>query len=234
MSRVRPSRVEQSIDTLMCLKRDVMRGSVAPASFQRPYVWNENHVEALWASIVMGIPVGAVLLWRPDRPVASSTTLGPIPLQPWSDASLILDGNNRLTTIAWSSTPYETEVPDGCPGFSTWRSGRRLVADTIERRIRFVDASETDRWLVPMHHVGNSLQSHLRKVWIDESEAEVIDRLEWLDLVESGLLAAKIVVTTLYGDETAARAAYLGICSAGVPMSPDQLEEAIRGCSQHA
>jgi hypothetical protein len=78
-----------------------------------------------------------------------------------------------------------------------------------------------------MHVVGHSMQSHLRLIW--DGDESRLPRVEWLELVETSLRSARIVVTTIDSDEKAARAAYLRMCSAGVQMTPDQFDEAVRG-----
>jgi len=221
------TRVVQETDFLLSLQRDVLKGRAAPAGFQRPYVWKEEHVEAMWDSIVTGLPIGSFLLWQPPGGAKTSRMLGPIALEATHGAALILDGQNRLATLAWSATDPDAEVPTDASGLDVWDNGRRLVADTIQSRIRFADAAETDPWLVPMHVIGHSMQSHLRDIW-DGGEAD-LPRVNWLERVESALRCARIVITTIHSDEKAARAAYLRMCSAGVQMTPEQFDEAVKG-----
>jgi hypothetical protein len=227
MTTAKHTRIVQETDFLLSLQRDVVSGRAAPASFQRPYVWKEEHVEALWDSIVTGLPLGAFLLWNPPGGASASRTLGPVALRPAHGAALILDGQNRLATLAWSATDPDQDVPQESSGREVWRNGRRLVADTSAKRIRFVGTDERDPWMIPMHVVGHRLQSHLRDVW-DGSEKDVA-RVKWLEDVEHAIRTARIVVTTIHGDEEIARAAYLRMCSAGVPMTPEQFDEAVKG-----
>lgn len=220
-------RVEQTTETLLNLQREVMKGHAAPAAFQRPYVWQEAHVVALWESMMMGIPIGSFLLWQPKEQARTSRMLGPVTLDTSNRAALILDGQNRLATLAWSATDPGQDVPAEAAGLALWRSGRRLVADVDAKRIRFADASETDRWLIPMHVVGHSMQMHIRKTFGQEDIEDW--RFEWLDDVERALREARVVVTRIYSDEETARAAYLRICSAGVPISPEDFDAAVKG-----
>lgn len=222
-------RIDQESGFALALQKRVLEGDAAPAAFQRPYVWREKHVEALWESIAMGVPIGSFLLWRPESGAASGRMLGPIALDPSPSSALVLDGQNRLATLAWSATDPETDVPDGATGTALWRNGRHLVADTRTSRVRFVDAAEAiaDDWLVPMHHIGRSLQPETRRIW--NGETELLPRVEWLNDLEHRLRSARIVVTTLHGDEEEARRAYLLISTAGVPMSAEDFDATVAG-----
>lgn len=225
-------RVEQELDFALSLQRRVMKGDVVPAPFQRPYVWTEEDIENLWQSIAMGLPIGSVLLWRPPGEITGSRLLGPVRLEPSHRSALVIDGQNRLATLAWSATPYDRTVDDDSSGLSVWRSGRRLVADTIASRVRFVGPEEDDPWLVPMHVIGESLQMHLRRVW--DGGDDTLSRVTWLEELEQSLRSARLVVTTITADEREARIAYLRMASAGRPMSPEDLDAAITGASIHA
>lgn len=225
-------RIEQELDFALSLQRRVMAGDVVPAPFQRPYVWTEEDVENLWQSIEMGLPIGSVLLWRPPGEITGSRLLGPIRLDPSCRSALVIDGQNRLATLAWSATPYEQPVDDDSSGLSVWRSCRRLVADTIASRVRFIGPDEHDPWFVPMHFIGGALQMHLRTIW-DGSE-DMLPRVKWLEEVEHRLRTARMVITTITADEKEARIAYLRMASAGRPMSPEDLDAAIAGAAINA
>lgn len=225
--------VRQEGDYALALQRRVLKGDAAPAAFQRPYVWTEKEVEALWASILMGLPIGAFLLWRPVGEAKAARLLGPVRLEPSHRAALVLDGQNRLATLAWSATDPDAEVPADSAGLSLWRNGRHLVADTHRRTIRFVDAAEAeaDPWLVSMHIIGDSLQLALRRIW-DGEDAD-LPKVDWLDEVERRLRESRIVVTTIHADEADARRAYFLMATAGVPISPEDFDAAVRGSVGH-
>jgi hypothetical protein len=227
-------RIEQETDFVRSLQRRVVSGEVAPASFQRPYVWTEDDVEALWDSIDMGLPIGAFLLWRPTEPMECARTLGPVRLKPSRHSTLVLDGQNRLATLAWSAMDVgDRTIPEEAAGSGLWRGDRRLVADTHASRVRFADSAElSDPWLVPMHRVADGLQKHLRRIW-DGDEGE-LPRVKWLEHLENRTIQARIVITTIHADETDARRAFARISRAGVPMSDADFESAITGAARAA
>lgn len=227
-------RIEQELDFALSLQRRVTKGDVVPAPFQRPYVWTEEDVENLWQSIEMGLPIGSVLLWRPPHEITGSRLLGPVRLEPSHRSAFVIDGQNRLATLAWSATPHDAVVDEASSGLQVWRTGRRLVADAVLSKVRFVDADEADAepWLVPTHVIGESLQMHLRHVW--DGAEDMLPRVTWLEEIEHRLRTARLVVTTITADEREARIAYLRMASAGRPMSPEDLDAAIAGASSHA
>lgn len=222
-------RIEQESTLALELQRRVLRGDAAPAAFQRPYVWTEKEVEALWASILMGLPIGAFLLWRPESGARAARMLGPVELEPSHHAALVLDGQNRLASLAWSATDPEAEVPEDSSGKALWRNGRHLVADTHERRVVFVDAevARADRWLVPVHVIGHGLQMALRDIW--DGDKDDLHRVDWLDALENRLRQSRVIVTTIQANEQDARRAYMLMASAGVPMSAQDFDAALAG-----
>lgn len=226
--------VRQTTTFLMQLQAEAVSGDIAPASFQRPYVWSEADVEAMWDSILMGLPIGSFLLWRPKGEVRTSRMLGPIRLRPSRSAALVLDGQNRLATLAWSSVdPTDPSIPVEASGRELWTSGRRLVADARARTVRFVDAEALeDRWLVPMVHGGNMLGRTVRAIWKgDDSE---LPMAEWLDHLDARTRESRVVVTTIEADETEARRAFARISRAGVPMTEADFDAAMNGAHHEA
>lgn len=225
-------RVVQTTAFMNDIKAEVLKGHLAPASFQRPYVWSEADVEAMWDSIRMGLPLGSFLLWSPPHAVRTSRQLGPIRIDPTARATLILDGQNRLATLAWSMTdPSDPDIPDSAEGGMIWRSGRRLVADANERIVRFADASELeDPWILPMSDCGDRLMKTLRLVWRKTEDDPA--KSEWLDDLDRMTRQARVVVTTIHADEAHAKAAFARMSRAGVPMSESDFEAAMKG-SRH-
>lgn len=225
-----PMGVHQTTEFLPALLSRIKAGGAVPAAFQRPWRWNEEDVEALWDSILLGLPIGSILLWTPedaDVKAYARPFLGPIELNPERHAALILDGQHRLVTMAWSATHPDAPVPEGSIGVELWRSGRTLVADPYERRIRFVDDDQLpDRLLLPVHHLCSTLQRWLRKAW-DGNETD-LEHVEWLNSLESNLIATRVIVTTLERSTPAeARSAFLRISRAGVPMTQEDFDSAI-------
>lgn len=80
----------------------VRKGEIQLPDFQRGWVWDDNHIRSLIASVSLSYPIGAVMLlemggngvrFKP-RPVQGVTL--PNPVQP---QILILDGQQRITSL---------------------------------------------------------------------------------------------------------------------------------------
>src|SRR3546814_3468283 len=97
--------IRQESSFLLQLTERVKAGRAVPAAFQRPYVWSEKDIVALWTSIIKGYPLGAFLFWQPpgkDISEYAQAALGPIRIPELQRPALILDGQNRLVTFARS------------------------------------------------------------------------------------------------------------------------------------
>lgn len=227
---------------LQSLVRQVRDGKLLPASFQRPYVWNRNDVLALIESILLGYPIGGFLLWSPwgkaDMTKVSRGRLGPVSASADTlHASLLLDGQNRLATMAWilrdiSAPPPEDLTPNER---AVWCNGDRLVADFSLKRILFVPEAEADVGLrMPVaaaldNRVANlEVRRRWEKEWLPFTEDERNAGVAWFDDVAASFREARVVVTDMQ-DATAAEAkhAFLHICKVGVPMSEKDFENAI-------
>ena len=106
-------------DTLITnLMRDVDAGKIQLPDFQRGWVWDDNHIRALLASITCNFPVGAAMFLEYGNPAiifkyrmvegASNKNIQP-------DA-LILDGQQRLTSIystMYCKNPVKTKTDKG-------------------------------------------------------------------------------------------------------------------------
>ncbi len=114
---------------------------------------DKKNVEAMCDSIVSGFPIGSFLLWSPfekyDLTLISKGHLGSI--RPPTNAkytSLILDGQNRLATLAWMMEQNVNEVKN-ISGIEaeTWLSREVLVLDFETKSIIFVPNEEANNGL---------------------------------------------------------------------------------------
>jgi len=100
-------------EPLMDLLRKAKEGSLQLPDFQRGWVWDDEHVRDLLASISQGFPIGAIMLLEAGgdelrfkaRPVEGAEVDGAEPRH------LILDGQQRLTSLfqtIFSQNPVAT------------------------------------------------------------------------------------------------------------------------------
>ncbi len=231
-------KVEQSSGFLGQLLGEVRAGKAVPATFQRPYVWGEREVEELWASILDGLPIGTFLTWRPgpevDVAAMGRTRIGPVEAVPDRWSRVILDGQNRLASYAWSLRRPDDPLPGGSPlseaERATWCSGRTLVADPEEARIRFVPSSEADLgWRLPagMALDGEGFNAFVRRT-LRTGEHMPEDVLDWYDGVQQVVRSARVMTTTIEGGTPLeALSAFRRIARSGVPMSEWEFEAAL-------
>ena len=88
--------------SLQDILRDIKSGKTQLPDFQRGWVWDDNHVKSLLASISVSYPIGAVMLLETGNPgvrfrprLVEGVSLNPKPEPEW----LILDGQQRLTSL---------------------------------------------------------------------------------------------------------------------------------------
>ncbi|MFD7990582.1 GmrSD restriction endonuclease domain-containing protein [Streptomyces mexicanus] len=86
-----------SIEDLMA---DMRRGRLAIPDFQRSFVWDPSDTQKLLVSIVARYPAGTLLFWEQKEPqIRGRSFEGFEHVEPKPSASLVLDGQQRLTSI---------------------------------------------------------------------------------------------------------------------------------------
>ena len=81
---------------------DVKAGKIQLPDFQREWVWDDEHVKSLLASVSLSYPIGAIMMLQAD---VNDMTFRPMPLAgvKLSDSQppehLVLDGQQRLTSL---------------------------------------------------------------------------------------------------------------------------------------
>lgn len=99
--------------------RDVHAGKLKLPDFQRGWVWDDNHILGLIASIAQSFPIGAVMLLQagnPDVKFKERLVEGVDNPSPSSTENLILDGQQRLTSLyqsLFSKKPVATRNERG-------------------------------------------------------------------------------------------------------------------------
>lgn len=233
-------RIHQTAAHLSDTLQAVRDGRLVPAAFQRPYVWSQADVTALWESLLNGWPIGSFLIWKPDAGVdqakAGRSRLGPIQAATgtrWT--GMILDGQQRLTTLAWSFLAFDAPRPDPASLFdaerATWAGDNVLVADGEQRAVLWVPkAAAGTGWRIPvgvlgdlalllpaLHGLASTHQGQLPK-----------DILDWFDAASHAVRSAKVTTTTIE-DATAQEAvtAFAHVARVGVPVTPDEVAAAL-------
>lgn len=234
-------RIYQSNNFLMDLTRQVRKGALLPAAFQRPYVWAKADVMALIESILRGYPIGGFLIWSPwgkaDLSKVSRYRLGPIQgTDESARVSLLLDGQNRLATLSWMGREADEPLPDDMTEqeLATWPLTERLVADLATQTIEFVPVAEEHvGFRMPAAALVHSAVANVvfRKRWAEWSEmdeAALNAGMKWFDNTSAAFREARVVVTEISEASAAeAKHAFMHICKVGVPMSEQDFAAAL-------
>lgn len=225
------------------LLRRVRSGDMAPAAFQRPYVWTKDDVLALCESVIRGYPLGSFLSWIPEEGAQLSEVakprLGPIEarsIRPYQTA-LLLDGQNRLATLGWMMRVDPEPVPQDLTGIEkeTWGSDEALVLNLESRAFEWVPHAQADDGMrIPSWAAcGIAMEtSRLKRAkwnqWEAAGVANIEDAMRFHDDVNNSFREARVTETVLENasvDE--ARQAFRHICRVGVPISADDFDAAI-------
>jgi len=235
-------RITQTGSNLLDLLNTVRAGRVVPAAFQRPYVWEREDVLALCESILKGYPIGGFLSWIPDvdLPVdkVGRRRIGPLHSgAPERGIALLLDGQNRLASMAWMMRTEDMQVPADISDAErrVWGEGEQLVVDLAEQCMKFVPAAQAaDGFRAPAWVVfgGVTASQAIRHLWngpwqaLDKTLVEA--GVRWLDDAQDKFRFARITETTLErATLEEARDAFLHICRVGKPMSQADFEAAV-------
>lgn len=90
-------KAEATVEELMGM---IERGEVRLPEMQRQYVWKSTRVRDLLDSLYRGYPSGAILLWETDEEVPERTLSVSQADNPYKSTRLLLDGQQRLTSLS--------------------------------------------------------------------------------------------------------------------------------------
>ena len=104
------------------LLQDIRKGTIQLPDFQRGWVWDDDHIRDLLVSLARSFPIGAVMLLETGGEVRFQTRpvegIDPTDLEEEDPESLILDGQQRLTTLTQAigiTAPVDTRTAKGKP-----------------------------------------------------------------------------------------------------------------------
>ena len=133
------------------LLRDIQAGDVQLPDFQRGWVWDDEHIRSLIASISLSYPIGAVMLLQTG---GDGAQFQPRPVEGVSvDPSkkpdqLILDGQQRMTSLylaLLSGKPVPTQTDKGLPIQRVYYLDMAKCLNPNEDRIDAVLSLPSDR-----------------------------------------------------------------------------------------
>ncbi len=93
---------QPTIVRLQVVIETIRSGKLLLPDFQRPFVWKDDQRLRLFDSIVKGLPIGSLMIWRTTQMLAVKTTLDgfalPAPAKEVT-RSYLLDGQQRMFTL---------------------------------------------------------------------------------------------------------------------------------------
>lgn len=106
---------QPNITRLQQLLAEVRRGMILIPKFQRPFEWDKQRRLLLLDSIVKGVPIGSILVWRTStQELDCFEKLGPFPLLERPETKpqhYLIDGHQRLTTLYATLSPFDDIEP---------------------------------------------------------------------------------------------------------------------------
>ena len=60
----------------------IVAGKIRVPRFQRAFVWKQADLHALLDSVLRGFPIGSILVWDTEKPIATTERIGPVDIQP--------------------------------------------------------------------------------------------------------------------------------------------------------
>lgn len=236
-------RVTQDMAFVFDLIQGVRVGRLAPASMQRPYVWSKQDVLDLFDSMATQLPIGSICLWQPDTQTSLSASrksrMATVSTFPDTADKLILDGQNRITTLAWAMTSDISRVDrNQIPVHEqdVWLDGTLLSLDCQTAQFFFAHPSErsnASRLIVPVHILLNNenmrdLMELCKGFTPDEMDA-LSAQLSTFDRVQRQIMSTRIIVSTIFDASLEdAKRVYARICRAGVPISDSDFHDCMR------
>lgn len=93
------------------MMEDIRIGEIGLPDLQRPFVWPNEKIKALYDSLLKGFPIGYVMLWKsPEEYKDKVSGIGKTTKEFKMPENLIIDGQQRLTALV--ATMYGIPVKD--------------------------------------------------------------------------------------------------------------------------
>jgi Protein of unknown function DUF262 len=95
--------VKPEIAFIFDLVKQLTTGRIQIPRFQRPFVWRRSQMLDLLDSIRRQYPIGSLLTWETEDPIAALPMIGPVAVptpEGGAAPAFVLDGHQRLSTLA--------------------------------------------------------------------------------------------------------------------------------------
>lgn len=102
-------RIDRKVSSLL---DEVLNGSIGLPDLQRPFVWQDTKVKDLFDSMMKGFPIGYVMLWASPVNYGNTKTIGNNEKQFKRPDDLVIDGQQRLTSLLAAMTGVPVKNKD--------------------------------------------------------------------------------------------------------------------------
>ena len=152
----------------------IERGELRLPEMQRRYIWRASRVRDLLDSLYRGYPSGSILVWETDLEQPTRDVAVPQQRSPFSGFKLLLDGQQRLTSLS--------AVMRGEPVTVKGRSKPIEILFNLEHPERVTESTEVegdeDTLLADRDEVDESLEAER-----DEEEISLQERMKRMTFV---------------------------------------------------
>lgn len=98
--------IQSHVTRLWAVLEDMRAGRIVRPASLGSYGWCSDDVAALWRSVRLGVPLGAVTVWVPsgirDPATLALGRIGPDAARPSPESRFLLDGYERIASVAWT------------------------------------------------------------------------------------------------------------------------------------
>lgn len=222
--------VKPEVSFLYELIRDVIAGKVRIPKFQRPFVWRRDQMLELLGSLHLQYPIGSLLLWETDEPLASSDWVGPVHINKTNHgfSSYVLDGQQRLSTLVGSlQKPRNDQVSkmelDDPERWSIWFNAK---SKTFEHH-KAGDSPQP--WHFPLWNLMDTVEflNECQRI-MSSNDPDAIQYVNAIQELTRTFSSYKLPVTRIRNTKLSqAVDIFARLNSKGQTMSPDQMVSAL-------
>jgi hypothetical protein len=229
-NEVSMAEVKPEVAFLYELIREVLAGKVRIPKFQRPFVWRRDQMLELLGSLHLQYPIGSLLVWETDEPLASSDWVGPVHISKSKQgfASYVLDGQQRLSTLVGAlQKPRESEdanAESDDPGrWSIWFNAKTKGFEHHRHE------EKCEAWHFPLWSLMDTVEflKECQRI-LESSDSEAVTYVNAIQDLTRTFSSYKMPVIRLRNTKLSqAVDIFARLNSKGQTMSPDQMVSAL-------
>lgn len=225
----KPIFVKPEVYLLEDLISDLSVGGLRIPRFQRPFVWRPEQMCDLFDSVEKSYPIGSILIWETDEPLASLDVVGDITVgERTSSVAYVLDGHQRLSTLFGCLWRRDEPGPNNWP-WTVYRDLSLSGPDSV-RYAHWKHNSEPPPSFFPVRSALRTMDflAYARQLQDRVSHEEHKRLVDAAERVSSSLRSYKIAVVRLVGgDLTQAVEVFSRLNSRGSAMTAEQMVSAL-------